>query len=246
MTSKIKENLLFYLASTREKSRTIGINHNLNLRNDFIIKLLVKNCRFKFDLLLLEGTKSIYDDLKLDNLYSPNHMQMDVSSNLKANMIDDLERSIINVFPDSCLIIDSLNLLFLNMDTVKINNFLNNLLSKYSKIIFLFNDDIVEKVDLEKIKEICSAYFELKRHSFINEITVNYIYKKKCHKFGLDLLTGGYIFTFDQRTLLTKLVEDKKRKEDNKINDFNYDLSFNMTIDEDDKKKKETVLPFMR
>lgn len=248
MSSKIKENLLFYLASTREKSRTIGINHDLNIKNDFLIKLLIKNCRFKFDLLLFESPKTAYDDLKLDNVYALNHLQMDAASDLKERMVNELESSIKNVHPDVCLIIDSLNLLFLNLDIVRVNDLLNNLLSKYSKVIFLFSEDIVEFHDLEKIKEICSAYFELKRNRFANEIAVRYIYKKKCPKFGLDLLKDDYFFTFDQTTLVTKLVEGKKPSEDSQKTEecFSYDLSFNLTFNDEDKKKEQTVLPFMR
>lgn len=248
MTSKIRENILFYLSSTREKSRSIAINHDLNLKNEMIIKLLVQNCRFKFDLLLMESLKLNYlkSDFKIENIYS-------LADKLNEEQgfdeqINKLEKSIENVYPESCLIVDSINLLILNYDLIKINKFIDHLLSKYSKVIFLFNGDLVDSDYLFKLQELCTAYFELNRKSFINLIQVQFVYKKKCQKLGLNLVKGDYSFSFDANTYMAKLIEIdvKSSKQQTKSEDFSYDLSFNSTIKEDDQEREQIVLPFMR
>ena len=245
MTSKIKENLLFYLASTREKSRSIAIGHSLELKNDLIIKLLIKNCRFKFDLLLVDGLRSTYSQYKFENLHSLfDHADETTTFD---QQIDEIEKTIQNVYPDSCLIVDSINLLLLNWDPVRLNRFVNHLLSKYCKLIVLFNSDLIDFDYLTKIEELCSSCFELNRGSHSNEIHVNSIYKKKCSKLGLNLARGDYMFTFDSTSLLAKLVENRKASNKNQTTaDYSYDLSFNLTIDDNDKQREQTVLPFMR
>lgn len=247
MSSKIKENLLFYLSSTREKSRLIGIGHDLNLKNDLIIKLLIKNCRFKFDLLLLNSLKSNFIEFKFDNIYTLNYEwnELNLDEEQMKKQIKKLEQSIKNIFPDSCLIIDSINQLILNLNPIELNKFFNYLLSKYSKLIFIFNNDIIDLDYLIRIQELCSSYFDLQRDSFKQDILVNYIYKKKCQKFGLDLLKGDYGFSFDQNTLSTKLkIVNKNLKDKNEK--FFTELSFNPSINEEDKQREKNVLPFIR
>lgn len=241
MSSKIKENLLFYLASTREKSRLIGINNDLDLKSDILIKLIIKNSRFKFDLLLIENLRSKFKEFKFENLYTFNY---DLNELNFKNQIKKLENSIKNVYPDSCLIIDSINLLILNLNSIELNKFMNYLLSKYSKIIFIFNNEFVSSIS--SIQELCNSYFELNRHSFKNEIQVQFIYKKKCLKLGIDLLKGDYLFSFDQNTLKAKLIEKKTISKESTDDFYSYDLSFNLTIKDQDKQREQIVLPFMK
>ena len=246
MTSKIKENLLFYLSAIRGKSRSIAVNHNLELRSDVLIKLLLKNCRFKFDLLLMEGRKANYlqSESKFDNVYDLFDGAELTREPCLNEQIGKLEQSIKAVHPESCLIIDSINLLLLNYDRRWLNAFIGRLLGKYCKVIFLFNADLVDADQLLAVQELASAYFELTRQSFAGQIQVQYIYKKKCTKLGLDLVRGEYSFTFDTVTYLAaKLIEPAASKPANN-EDYSYDLSFNLTIK--DEERQQTVLPFMR
>lgn len=268
MTSKIKENILFYLSSTRERSRSIAIGHDLELKNDLIIKILIKNCRFKFDLMLIDGLKSKYSDLKFENIYSAfeqsteqndlNHLYNDLNvlngENDVTNLndlinldkkIDKLKSSIQTVYPESGLIVESINLFVLNKNAIDLNNFINFLLSKYSKVIFLFNFDLIDDVYLNKIKELSTAYFNLNRKSLhSNEIEIDCVYKKKCSKLGLDLVKDVFQFTYDSN-LMAKLNEKSTKTDATKSTDnYSYDLSFNLNINDD--KQRENVLPFMR
>ena len=252
MTSKIKENLLFYLSATKEKARSISVNHNLDLRNDVLIRLLVKNCRFKFDLLLVEGRRANYlqSEFRFENVYS-------LFDGAELTMVEDgerclderlskLEQSIKGVHPESCLLIDSVNLLLLNYPPIRLNQFISELLAKYCKVIFLFNGDLVDVDYLLAIRELASAHFELtRRPAFGNEIHVQYTYKKKCLKLGLDLVRGECSFTFDPSThLASKLIAEPKVNKQSNNEDYSYDLSFNLTIK--DEERQQTVLPFMR
>ena len=248
MTSKIKENLLFYLAGIREKSRLIAINHDLDLKSDQLIKLLIANCRFKFDLLLMENLRSNYltSQFNFENVYSLfNETQFNLNESISFDeQITRLEQSIKTCYPDACLLIDSINLLILNYNAASLTKFLDYLLSKYCKVIFLFNNELIDLDYLLKIQELSSSYFELNRNSFSNDIQVSYVYKKKCAKLGLNLIKGDYSFTFDSNTHLTKLIDAKKVKKSQHHDDYTYDLAFNLTIE--DKEREKTVLPFMR
>lgn len=252
MTSKIKENLLFYLSATKEKARSIAVNHNLDLRSETLIRLLVKNCRFTFDLLLVEGRRANYltSEFRFKNVYSlcdgAELTMLEDGAQCLNECLNQLDQSIKGVHPDSCLLIDSVNLLLLNYSPIRLSQFISQLLSKYCKVIFLFNGDLVDADYLLAIRELATAYFELtRRPAFGNEIHAQYIYKKKCLKLGLDLVRGKYSFTFDTSTHLASkpIIEQQTGKQPNN-EDYSYDISFNLTIN--DEERQQTVLPFMR
>ena len=233
------------MSAIREKARSIAVSHDLELRSDLLIKLLLKNCRFKFDLLLLDGLKANHanSENKFENVYTLFDDVKAVEDVVLDDQIGKLEQSIKGVHPESCLIIESINLLLLNYDRTWLNAFINRLLGKYCKIIFLFDADLIDADQLLAIQELATAYFELNRKPQASEIHVQYVYKKKCAKLGLDLVRGEYSFTFDTSThLAARPTEPKANKP--RTEDYSYDLSFNLTIK--DEERQQTVLPFMR
>ena len=117
----------------------------------------------------MEGRRPDYpqSELRFENVYSlfdgAELAMVEHGAQCLDELVNKLEQSINGVHPDSCLLIDTVNLLLLNYSPVRLNMFICQLLAKYCKVIFLFSGDLVDMDYLLAIRELAAAYFELTR-----------------------------------------------------------------------------------